>query len=74
MCSSDLTDGSLMAVPIKAGDTLESGTPVRLFRSDAFVNAGWDVTADGQRFLAGGAAAQAQVMAFAVVVNWRESR
>jgi len=52
--------------------------PVRLFRSDAFVNAGWDITADGQRCLVDGAAAQAQVMPFAVVVvvvvNWLAGR
>ncbi len=42
----------LMAVPVKAGiGPFETGAPVPLFRLDSEYPNGYDVTADGQRFL-----------------------
>jgi len=63
-------DRSLMAATVKAGEPFESGAPVSLFRNDTIHE--FDVSADGQRFIAsaGSAAAQAQSAPFSVVVNW----
>jgi Tol biopolymer transport system component len=64
---------SLMAVPVAAGETFESGNPEVLFRARltelSLGGCGWAVTSDGQRFLfnspVGGGAAR-----FAVVTHW----
>jgi Tol biopolymer transport system component len=45
-------DGQLMAVPVRPRPgSFESGAPVPLFRLDSEVWSGYDVAADGQRFL-----------------------
>jgi Tol biopolymer transport system component len=47
-------EGKLMAVPVKSGDSFEFGTPVPLFQPpvpDAPPSSGYEVSADGQRFL-----------------------
>jgi eukaryotic-like serine/threonine-protein kinase len=45
--------GTLMAVPIRPGATFRTGPPVRLFApAPGFYNVSYDVTRDGQRFLA----------------------
>jgi len=66
--------GSVMAVPITIGASLEAGTPVKLFETrfetGGFRSRRYDVTADGQRFIVNrqlGAATQA---GFVVVQNW----
>ena len=64
-------DGSVMAVPVAvSGSALQSGTPAVLFKGPPNQASGWDVTADGKRFLfpvVGGENAQAP---FTVVSNW----
>ncbi len=59
-----------MSVAVKGGAKVEFGTPAPLFRIDSIVNDSFDVTADGQRFIAISSAAQAQTAPFTVVVNW----
>ncbi len=59
-----------MSVAITAGKTLESGTPVSLFRSDSLASNAFDVSADGQRFILVSSAAQTRALPFTVVVNW----
>jgi dipeptidyl aminopeptidase/acylaminoacyl peptidase len=65
---------SIVAVPIRAGEALEIGTPVTLFEARLFV-AGysgprWDVTADGQRFLVNTTPGDAGSARLTVVRNW----
>jgi len=42
--------GQVMAVDIESGPTFRAGVPKPLFE-DRYVSAGWDVSADGKRFL-----------------------
>jgi Tol biopolymer transport system component len=62
-------DGNVMAVPVStSGAAFEAGTPAVLFKGPP--NHGWDVSADGKRFLfpvPSGDTAQAP---FTVVQNW----
>jgi Tol biopolymer transport system component len=61
-------DGQLMAVPVKLGPgSFESGAPVPLFRLDSEVWSGYDVAADGQRFLI--SSLQADSLPITVVLN-----
>ena len=69
-------DGYFMSVNVTAaGGMFQSGAPQRLFKSPAR-SEGWDVSADGKRFLiaapvaAGGA--QQPSPSYHVVVNWTE--
>ena len=59
-----------MAVDVKAnGATFEIGVPQRLFQAPA--DGGWDVTADGKRFLLAGPQGQATAQVpITVVLNW----
>jgi hypothetical protein len=59
-----------MSVAVKGGASFEFGTPAPIFRNDSIVNDTFDVTADGQRFVAISSAAQTQTAPFTVVVNW----
>jgi hypothetical protein len=64
-------DGNaVMAAATKtSGTAFESGVPLQLFTSG--VSAGWDVTADGQRFLIPVAEEQRPVPAsIGVILNW----
>jgi Tol biopolymer transport system component len=67
-------DQSLMAVPVAAGETFESGNPVALFRARltelSLGGCGWAVTADGQRFLLNSPVGGIGGARFAVVTNW----
>jgi Tol biopolymer transport system component len=67
-------DQSLMAVPVAAGETFESGNPVALFRARltelSLTGCGWAVTADGQRFLLNSPVGSIGAARFAVVTNW----
>jgi Tol biopolymer transport system component len=70
-------DRVLMAVPVKAGAPLQIGRPTALFRTrleylglqGPFFMAGYDVTADGQRFLLNAAPEQV-VVPIDVLLNW----
>jgi Tol biopolymer transport system component len=68
------TDKSVMTVAVEPGGAgFEAGAPMRLFRNDSLANDNvhnFDVTADGQRFIAISSAAQTQNAPFRVVVNW----
>jgi hypothetical protein len=59
-----------MAVEVKAaGSAFEAGVPQRLF--SAPVDIGWDVTADGKRFVLNTPEAQQVAQApITVVLNW----
>ena len=62
-------DSSLMAVPVTAsGAAFQSGTPVALFKTPP--NQGWDVAADGKRFLFPIAVGDSAQAPFTVVLNW----
>ena len=63
-------DESLMAVPVKAGDTFETGEAISLFKIDSIVQNSYDVSLDGQRFLMNIAERRMQSMPFTVVLNW----
>ncbi len=62
-------DNRLVSVPINAAQTFEFGTPTALFRIDT-TRSGYDVSADGQRFLVSTGTPQGQSLPFAVVLNW----
>jgi serine/threonine protein kinase len=63
-------DGALTAVSIQAlGDTLQVGTPVRLFESGE-ASSVFDVTRDGQKFIETELAGQPELQTMTVVVNW----
>jgi Tol biopolymer transport system component/predicted Ser/Thr protein kinase len=58
-----------MAVDVKAsGAIFEIGVPQRLFQAQA--DGGWDVTADGKRFLLAGPQGQTAQVPITVVLNW----
>ncbi len=59
-------DNNLMSVAVKAGENIESGTPLKLFQVELLL---YDVTPDGQRFLIS-TAAGTQVLPFIVTLNW----
>ena len=61
-----------MSVPVKAGSTFEPGIPVALF--DTHVrkpdDLGYDVRADGQRFLVNSAVEETSKTPISVILNW----
>jgi len=69
-------DAKLMAVPVKAGATFESGPPEALFQTHARQNIGvmdafsYDVTRDGQRFLINVKIDDPSPAPLAIVLNW----
>jgi len=62
-------DNGLMAVPVKAGDKLELGEAVMLFKLNSIV-ADYDVNVNGDRFLVVGTEPTARSIPFTVVLNW----
>jgi len=62
-------DYTLTAVPVKVGDTFESGAPQPLFRAWAPGYLRYDVSADGRRFLVNTNIEEAS-SAVAVLLNW----
>ena len=72
-------DRTLMAAPVTTGVTLQVGHPVPLFRTrleflglqGPYFMPGYDVTADGKRFLLNAPPAQA-VPPIDVILNWQE--
>jgi len=69
-------DAKLMAVPVKAGATFESGPPEALFQTHARLHIGvmdafsYDVTRDGQRFLINVKIDDPSPAPLAIVLNW----
>jgi hypothetical protein len=66
-------DGTLMAAAIAAragGGRVEAGRPAALFKTAAPERPGYEVSADGQRFLVGAAASKISSTPLIVVVNW----
>jgi serine/threonine protein kinase/Tol biopolymer transport system component len=62
-------DNRLMSVSVRPGKTFEADNPTALFKlSDS--RSGYDVTADGKRFLFSSPVTQSQSSPFAVVANW----
>ena len=62
-----------MAVSVKLGETFENGAATPLFQTQvsSFTNANrYDVTADGQRFLANQPAQSGKEAPFIVTLNW----
>ena len=68
------SDNTLMAVPVRAEDALEVGTPRALFnlgpRTGTVFWHSYDVTRDGQRFLVARSVGANSGPALTVVVNW----
>ena len=61
-------DGTLMSVNVRTtGNTPELGSPVTLFK----IPAGYDTSADGQRFLALASVEKAEASPMIVVTNWQ---
>ena len=63
-------DRELVAVPVRNEGTLEVGTPVTLFALKGHAWSSFDVSADGQRFLAVVPEVVANEQPLTVVVNW----
>ena len=68
-------EGAVMAVAIDLGDEITAGRPSELFRLDAAttargIEAAFDVSADGERFLVGYTSGE-RVQAITVVTDWR---
>jgi Tol biopolymer transport system component len=73
-------DGMMMAVPIgdtSAGQPIEAGTPVPLFRARVSTAGGgvlrqqYTVTADGKRFLINAISEEAAAAPITIIANWR---
>lgn len=64
------SDGKLMSVDISAKPVLEAGAPRPLFQLPPGV-IGFEVTADGRRFLIGTPVALTAPAPFTVVLNWQ---
>jgi Tol biopolymer transport system component len=69
-------DGKMMAVPIIAGASFESGSPVTLFQTHrrqpiaSFDLFSYDVSPDGQRFLITTKLDEAETAPLSVLLNW----
>jgi hypothetical protein len=63
-------DNTVMSVTIKSLNPFQFGTPAVVFRNDLIVNDAFDVTHDGQRFVAVMGSAQTLTSPFTVVVHW----
>jgi hypothetical protein len=62
------TDGTLMSVSVRTtGNAPELGSPVTLFK----IPAGYDTSADGQRFLALASVEKTEASPMIVVTNWK---
>jgi serine/threonine-protein kinase len=62
-------DGKVMSVEISGSDELRVGTPKPLFQPPEGTF-GWDVTADGERFLATVPVVKSSATPLSVVVHW----
>jgi hypothetical protein len=63
-------DGNVMAVPVSTSvDGFQPGTPAALFKGPPNAD-GWDVSADGKRFLFPVPAGESAQAPFTIVQNW----
>ena len=65
-------DGKLMSVEIDTSRGLRAGTPKPLFQLPEGAGFGWDVTADGERFLVNVPVINSSSVPLNVVMNWTE--
>ena len=66
-------DGTLMAVPVRPGESLETAAPQELFRVDVPVSTvldQYDVTSDGKKFIVIENEPNATSPPIQIVVNW----
>ena len=63
-------DGKLMSVEIDTSRGVRAGTPKPLFQLPEGAGFGWDVTADGERFLVNVPVIKSSSVPLNVVVNW----
>ncbi|MGH9391497.1 MAG: hypothetical protein ACRD1Z_17975, partial [Vicinamibacteria bacterium] len=67
-----VASGKMMAVPVQAGGTFQAGDPAPLFdvRLKTIPGVRYDVSADGQRFLANVPAGEESATPITLTVNW----
>ncbi|MEP6995649.1 MAG: protein kinase, partial [Acidobacteriota bacterium] len=63
-------DGHLMSLPIRTSPSLQTGTPVRLFKLEGKPWLSFQLSSDGKRFLAVVPQTTADEQPWTVVVNW----
>jgi Tol biopolymer transport system component len=63
-------DGKVMSVEVDASRGFRAGTPKALFQLPEGTGFGWDVTADGERFLLNVPVIKSSSIPLSVVVNW----
>jgi WD40 repeat protein len=63
-------DGKLMSVPIDMSRGLRAGTPMPVFQLPEGAGFGWEVTADGERFLVIAPVIKSSSVPLSVVVDW----
>ena len=63
-------DGQVMSVDVDTTHGVRAGTPKRLFQLPEGSDFGWDVTADGERFLVNAPVIKSSSVPLNVVVNW----
>jgi serine/threonine-protein kinase len=66
-----LNETQVMSVDIDTSKGFQAGTPRRMFTGPpGAVDASWDLTPDGKRFLFGAPLNSGRVIPFTVIVNW----
>jgi len=63
-------DGQVMSVDVDTSHGVRAGTPKRLFQLPEGSDFGWDVTADGERFLVNAPVIKSSSVPLNVIVNW----
>ncbi len=63
-------DGQVMSVEVDTSHGVRAGTPKRLFQLPEGSDFGWDVTADGERFLVNAPVIKSSSVPLNVIVNW----
>jgi len=66
-------DGRIMSVEIDTTRGLRAGTPKPLFQLPEGAGFGWDVTADGERFLVNVPVVKSSAVPLNVIMNWSAS-
>jgi hypothetical protein len=64
------SDKRLMSLPIRTSPSLQTGTPVELFKLEAKLWASFQLSLDGKKFLAVVPQTSAAEQPWTVVVNW----
>jgi serine/threonine protein kinase len=69
-------DGTLMAVPVTTGSRFDHGAPEALFRAHMIDDRTWgyDVTADGRRFVVTSAGEAPSPAPLSIVLNWTSAQ